>query len=115
MITLNDKQISLSQWVSEDMLNRLHNAIADNDPLAVEKLVSAGADVNGIMDGQTSLHVAARFGAEGCIEVLLASGADPYIEDDSFLQPEEIAYRMGHDNCVNIFREKERAKRLRPK
>lgn len=105
-----DVDIPNSADSQSQLIYELHNAIADNDPFAVERLVAAGANINGFREGQTPLHVAARFGYADCYQILLDLGADPHIEDDSYLEPQEIAYRLGHDDCVR----KKVRKRSRP-
>ncbi len=105
-----DVDIPSSAESPSQLIYELHNAIAENDPLAVERLVAAGANVNGFREGQTPLHVAARFGHADCYQILLDLGADPHIEDDSYLEPQEVAYRLGHDDCVK----KKVRKRSRP-
>lgn len=68
-------------------------------------LIDFGADISVVMpSGQTLLHraVQAQGDAAGCVEVLMAHGADPRAEDDQGRTPVDVAADLGRPELVSI-------------
>ena len=66
----------------------LHEAAEKGDSAAIKALAEAGADINGLKDGEkhklggcTPLAVACAFLQKGAVETLLSCGADPSFKD----------------------------------
>jgi hypothetical protein len=73
----------------------------------VEELLNAGANVNGISDGDgTALIVAAREGNKTLVEFLLARGADVNLASPGDGNPLIMAAREGHVEIVKILLER---------
>jgi uncharacterized protein len=54
--------------------------------------------------GATPLHLAARFGQRGAVEVLLAQGADPLAKDLHGRAPPALAAERGHAALADMLR-----------
>uniref|UniRef100_A0A7R9T4C9 Uncharacterized protein n=3 Tax=Ostreococcus sp. 'lucimarinus' TaxID=242159 RepID=A0A7R9T4C9_9CHLO len=62
----------------------LHYACGRGDVAVVEAMISCGAEIDALdQDGYTPLHIAAGYLHEQVISVLMKSGADPSLEDNS--------------------------------
>lgn len=79
----------------------IHAAIAGNHERIVKLLIEHGADINIKCGGKwrlgfTPLHVAAYFGREPIISMLLEAGADKVAKTDNGETPFNIAMTRGH-------------------
>ncbi len=88
-------------------------AVYSDQVEAARYLIEVGADVDlrhdfgGAEHGRaaTALHLAAQFGAMGCLEVLLDAGADPSVRDGAFnATPLEWAEHNGTEIAVQRLR-----------
>ena len=78
-------------------LSPLHDAVVGGSDLAVERLLSLGADANGPLWGQgTPLHFAAKMGRDKVVKLLVARGADINAVDDRHWTPLHYACEAGH-------------------
>ena len=69
----------------------------------IEQLLSAGAEVNGVVDGDgTALIVAAREGNTEAVSLLLKHGADVNLGAHGDGNPLIMAAREGHENIVTL-------------
>ena len=72
------------------MDEQLHQAAHDGDLAALQRLISAGADINAADDiGWTPLHFACDNGNAPIIAKLLAKGASPWQRDNAGCAPED--------------------------
>ncbi|KAK7999276.1 hypothetical protein PG990_011876 [Apiospora arundinis] len=85
---------------SRDGTTALEQAIRHNLLGAVTKILAYGEDIRAELGINTSLQVAARFGASNIIDVLLEHGADLEYKDDEGLTPLVIAASKGHLDAV---------------
>ena len=66
----------------EDGIGLLHHAVRNNFPNTVRVLIEHGVNVNyRNKEGNTSLQVAAQFGHQAVVELLIESGCNPFIEN----------------------------------
>ena len=49
----------------------------------------------------TALHLASECGSEGCVTLLLTSGADPNLQDHMLQTPLMAACITGHTSCIH--------------
>lgn len=107
------------------MLHRALHVYSSRRSQVVQALLAAGAPVDArVADGATPLHWATRFGADDCVPLLLAAGADPLarnrfgevslhrnrqaaflvagvdVRDEAGLTPLHHAALAGHDAAV---------------
>jgi ankyrin repeat protein len=70
----------------------------------LEELVEAEPALarSSLPDGQTPLHLAARFGQEDAARVLLERGADPAAVTADGRTPAELAVAAGHDDLATL-------------
>ncbi|KAK7983177.1 hypothetical protein PG989_010579 [Apiospora arundinis] len=85
---------------SRDGTTALEQAIRHNLLGPVTKILAYGEDIRAELGINTSLQVAARFGASNIIDVLLEHGADLEYKDDEGLTPLVIAASKGHLDAV---------------
>lgn len=69
-----------------DEVSSLHYAVCAGDIENVKKLIGYGVNVNKLVRDMSPLMLAARFNKFEIIEVLLASGANPRIENEKGLR-----------------------------
>jgi ankyrin repeat protein len=63
-----------------DTTNKLYKAAGEGDVIAVEQLISGGADVNGkSSEGSQALNAAAAYNHHEVIKLLVKHGADPNV------------------------------------
>lgn len=82
--TLQEKLVDLQQALQpskEDLNDQLIKAVFANDPENVQKYLKQRADPNALRDSWTALMVAAYFGIEEIVQVLLNSKANPNIKN----------------------------------
>lgn len=81
--------------VNIDGWSPLHYAASSTHEEAVTMLVQRGARIDARSpNGTTALMMAARYGQEGSVDVLLRSGADPRVRNDRDLSAADFA-RLG--------------------
>lgn len=69
-----------------DEVSSLHYAVCEGDIEKVKKLIEYGTNVNKLVRDMSPLMLAARFNKFEIIKVLLASGANPRIENEKGLR-----------------------------
>ncbi|MFH7000497.1 ankyrin repeat domain-containing protein [Flavobacterium bizetiae] len=67
-------------------VSSLHYAVCAGDIESVKKLIAYGADLNKVIRDMSPLMLAARFNKFEIVEILLASGANPRIENEKGLR-----------------------------
>ncbi|WP_289659342.1 ankyrin repeat domain-containing protein [Flavobacterium panacagri] len=67
---------------SSNSSSALHKAVCKGDLEGVKKIIEYGTNVNKIIRNMTPLMLAARYNHVEIVKVLLANGANPYIEND---------------------------------
>jgi len=67
-------------------VSSLHYAVCEGDIEKVKKLIEYGTNVNKLVRDMSPLMLAARFNKFEIIKVLLASGANPRIENEKGLR-----------------------------
>ena len=73
-------------------LSPLHYAATGNEPKIVALLLDRGAPIDARSpNGSTPLMMAARYGAEGSVDLLLARGADKQLRNDLDLDARAFA------------------------
>lgn len=76
----------------------LHYAATGPEPRLVAILLDKGAPINALSPNRsTSLMMAARYGAEASVDLLLARGADRQLRNDLGLDATEFARLAGRD------------------
>jgi len=74
--------------------------------MIVMELIKAGADVNLARDdGTTPLHMAARYGYEGCAAVLIHAGADVHRRTNTGTTPIKLAIDNEHEKIAKLLRQ----------
>lgn len=92
--------------LSEEALPELSMHIASNSPsrdvlellLQSDRLDVDGRDEESLL---SPLHVAAMYGREDLVEVLLGYGADPFVVDGEGCTPVDHAHINGHSLCAS--------------
>lgn len=88
----NQKLVIKNQTeIVEDLSAPLHAAICKGDVESVKKIIEYGADVNKIIRNMTPLMLAARYNYVEIVNVLLANGAKPSIENEHGLKALDYA------------------------
>ena len=83
--------------------SRIHNAVIDNDPMAVRAALADGADVNELGNGgQTPVLHAATRGKLRAAAALMKMGADASISDPNGITPMHAAALHGHGKIVRM-------------
>ena len=84
----------------------LHKAVLEDDFRKVQSLINSGVEVNARdHDGNTPLHLAARFGYTKCALTLLKSGkADKSLTNNQGKTALELAQGNGHTACERAIR-----------
>lgn len=67
-------------------VSSLHYAVCAGDIESVKKLIAYGANLNKVIRDMSPLMLAARFNKFEIVEILLASGANPRIENEKGLR-----------------------------
>ena len=76
----------------------LHYAATGPEPRLVQLLLGKGADVNAASpNGSTPLMMAAQYGSEDSVKLLLAAGADPKQRNQRDLRPSAFARLAGRE------------------
>ena len=79
----------------------LHRAVSEPQPIDVQALLNAGADVDATNRwGQTALMIAAEKGQSGNVDLLLKAGADVDRIDDDGCSALHLACKNGNRNAV---------------
>jgi ankyrin repeat protein len=79
----------------------IHYAATGNQPAAVALMLDRGAPVDARSpNGTTPLMMAARYGVEGSVDLLLARGADAARRNDLQLDAADFARQAGRDSLV---------------
>lgn len=83
----------------------LLNAARGNYPRRLEKALNRGAFINATQpNGQTALHLAAKFGNKHCIKILLRRGANRYQLNGLNNTPAQVAMNHGRVQAANLIR-----------
>ncbi|XP_071964995.1 uncharacterized protein [Antedon mediterranea] len=89
-------QVQLKGGTSMETPLHIAARIKEGEKVA-EMLLKSGADVNAIMaNGETAMHIAARYGHLKMIQALLEEGADPVHQSNNGENPLHIAVRHCH-------------------
>jgi ankyrin repeat protein len=87
--------------VNRDGWTPLHYAAAGPNPKAVAFLLEQGAQVDALSpNGTTALMMAARYGDEGSVPVLLAARANPKLRNQKDLGPADFAKDGGRESLA---------------
>ena len=84
---------------------QMYACITSNDKRKCGKLIVDGFCVNFRMPHfamRTPLHIAAEYGSECIVKLLLDSGSNPDIKDTNGLTPIFFAVRNNHFDCVML-------------
>jgi ankyrin repeat protein len=84
----------------DDGCTALYWACAQGLPKPVERLLAAGADPNRVSVRRAPLHVATIWGHLGCLEALLATGANPGVVDMDGRTARQCAEARGLADCL---------------
>ncbi|XP_029398442.1 ankyrin repeat domain-containing protein 24 isoform X2 [Mus pahari] len=87
-------------WGKSDQ--RLLQAVENNDVARVASLIAHKGLVPTKLDpeGKSAFHLAAMRGAAGCLEVMLAQGADVMSTDGAGYNALHLAAKYGHPECL---------------
>lgn len=92
--------------MKKKLIHKLIEAVIDNDPVKVNRLLNLGVDPNACLDDAliSPLHFAAQYGALDVIPLLIAAGARleamTYPDDYTAL---DIALLHDHYDLANLF------------
>lgn len=87
--------------VNQPGWSALHYAASGTEASAVRLLLEKGADVNAVSpNGSTPLMMAAQYGAEDSVKLLLAGGADPKRHNQRDLKASDFARLAGRDKLA---------------
>ena len=79
----------------------LHYAATGPEPKLVALLIDRGADLNaGSPNGTTALMMAAQYGSEDSVKLLLSRGADPKRRSQLDLNAVDFARKAGRDSLA---------------
>ena len=103
--TGKDSSMDLFSFIRQNLtpLQKLENAVKQNDLRKLEELLNQGIDPNTALTkhgGDTALHFAARLGYFKCIEILLAHGANAETLNDFGISPLYDAIRFNHQRAA---------------
>jgi len=88
--------------VNREGWSPLHYAATSPNPRTVSYLLGKGAQVNALSpNGTTPLMMAARYGNEASVEVLLAANADPKVRNQKDLTAADFAREAGRQVLAN--------------
>ena len=80
----------------------LHYAASGPEPTVVGFLLDAGSEVDAVSpQGSTALMLAARYGDERCVDVLLRRGADPQMKNAHGAVAADYARAAGRDRLAS--------------
>ncbi|MEO8059052.1 MAG: ankyrin repeat domain-containing protein [Burkholderiales bacterium] len=103
------KLLSRGAKVNQPGWSALHYAAAGSEVLLVRLLMEKGADVNAASpNGSTPLMMAAQYGSEDSVKLLLAGGADPKLRNQRDLLASDFARLAGRDNLAKSLGKLER-------
>ena len=81
----------------------LHYAATGPEPQAVTRLLERGADVNAASpNGSTPLMLAAQYGPEDSVKILLARGADVRLRNQRELRAVDFARQAGRESLTRM-------------
>uniref|UniRef100_A0A8C2LRC6 Ankyrin repeat domain 24 n=1 Tax=Cricetulus griseus TaxID=10029 RepID=A0A8C2LRC6_CRIGR len=94
------KKTEGQDWGKSDQ--RLLQAVENNDVARVASLITHKGLVPTKLDpeGKSAFHLAAMRGAAGCLEVMLAQGADIMSTDGAGYSALHLAAKYGHPECL---------------
>ena len=90
---------------TKEDIEALINAIIENDPVEVRKLLERGVDPNQCLDDDkiTPLHFAAQYNSMKVVPYLLAAGANVYgMTPEDFATPQDIAKLHKHTEMAKL-------------
>lgn len=95
--------------VNQPGWSALHYAASGTEPEIVRLLLAKGADVNAASpNGSTPLMMAAQYGSEDSVKLLLAAGADPKRRNQRDLRASDFARLAGRDSLATSLAKLER-------
>jgi uncharacterized protein len=95
------KLLSRGAKVNQPGWSALHYAAAGTEVQLVRLLMEKGADLNAASpNGSTPLMMAAQYGSEEGVKLLLAGGADPKRRNQRDLKASDFARLAGRDNLA---------------
>ena len=81
----------------------IHYAATGPEPQAVTRLLERGADVNAASpNGSTPLMMAAQYGPEDSVKILLARGADVHLRNQRELRAVDFARQGGRESLTRM-------------
>lgn len=98
--------VSRGAAVNQSGWSALHYAATGGHARIAAFLIGAKADVNAESpNGTTPLMMAAMYGNEETVKLLLESGAEAYPRNDNGLSAEDFALRAGREGSVQLIRQ----------